>query len=124
MKRPSTSRILLSEQRGSRAQQLEFFAIVNLGVVQSLASGALTPAEAVQRFYHAANCAHVRRMLRSREANDVMSRGVQLPDVFDALGAEEARREFYLELEAIRVLSLKLLAKGRSPHRVGNRAAA
>lgn len=124
MKRPSTSRILLSAHRGSRAQQLEFFAIVNLGVVQSLASGALTPAEAVQRFYHAANCAYVRRTLRSKEANDAMSRGVQLPDLFDALGAEEARREFYLELEAIRVLSLKLLAKGRSLHRVGNRAAA
>jgi hypothetical protein len=118
MKALSTSRILLSEHRGSRAQHLEFFAIVNLGVVQSLASGALTPAEAVQRFYHAANCAYVRRTLRSKEANDAMSRGVQLPDLFDALRAEEARRELYQELEAIRVLCLKLLARGRSLHRL------
>jgi hypothetical protein len=88
--------------------------------VQSLASGALTPAEAVQRFYHAANCLHVRRTLRSKEANETMSRGVQLPDLFDALSAEEARREFYLELETIRVL----LARGRSVHRLSGRAAA
>jgi hypothetical protein len=118
MKRSSRSRILLSEHRGNRAQQLEFFAIVSLGIVQSLASGALTPTEALQRFYHAANCAYVRRALRSKGANDVMSRGVQLPDLFDALGAEEAQREFYLELEAIRILSLKLLARGRSLQRL------
>ena len=124
MNRRHTSRILLSEHRGSRALQIEFFAIVNLGIVQSLATGALTPDEAVQRFYHAANCSYVRRTLRSKEANEAMSRGVQLPDLFDAVHAEEARREFYHELEAIRVLCLKLLARGRSLKRLGNRAAA
>ena len=124
MNRRRLSRILLSENRGSRTQQLDFFAIVNLGIVQSLASGALTPAEASQRFYHAANCLYVRRVLRSREANESMSRGVQLPDLFEALNADEARREFYQELEAIRVLSLKLLARGRSLKRLGSRAAA
>ncbi len=118
-----TSRILLSENRGSRAERIEFFAIVNLGIIQSLASGALTPAEAVQRFYHAANCSHVRRTLRSKDANEAMSRGVQLPDLFEALGAEEAGREFYREIEAIRALSLKLLARGRSLHRPGRAAA-
>ena len=122
MTRHRTSRILLSDQRGSRAQRLEFFAIVNLGIAQSLASGALTPVEAVQRFYHSANCLYVRRTLRSKEANDAMSRGVQLPDLFDALDGEEARREFYHELEVIRTLCLKLLARGRSLARL--RAAA
>ncbi len=118
MNRLRTFRILLTEhRRGSRAEQIEFFAIVNLGIVQSLASGALTPAEAVQRFYHAANCSHVRRTLRSKDANEAMSRGVQLPDLFETLGAEEAGREFYREIEAIRALSLKLLAKGRSLQR-------
>ncbi len=97
---------------------------MNLGIIQSLASGALTPAEAVQRFYHAANCSHVRRTLRSKDANEAMSRGVQLPDLFEALGAEEAGREFYREIEVIRALSLKLLASGRSLHRPSHRAAA
>ena len=117
-----TSRILLSEHRGSRTQQLELFAIVNLGIVESLASGALAPAEVVQCFYHAANCLYARRTLRSKDVDDVMSRGVQLPDLFDALGAVEAHREFYRELETIRGLCLKVLAKARSLP--SNRAAA
>ena len=119
-----TFRIRLSENRGSRAERIEFLAIVNLGIIQSLASGALTPAEAVQRFYDAANCSHVRRTLRNKDANEAMSRGVQLPDLFEALGAEEAGREFYREIEAIRALCLKLLARGRSLHRPSHRAAA
>ena len=124
MSQSSTSRILLSEHRGARAQQIEFFAIINLGIVQSLASGALTPADAVQRLYHAANCLYARRTLRSKAANEAMSRGVELPDLFDALGAEEAQREFYRELETIRTLCLKLLASGRSLHRPSRRVAA
>jgi hypothetical protein len=42
-----------------------------------------------------------------------MSRGVQLPDLFDCLPPEEAQRELYHELETMRALSLQLLAKGR-----------
>jgi len=45
----------------------------------------------------------------------IYSHGVQLPDLFDSLSTEEARREFYHELETIRSLCLKLLEKGRSP---------
>jgi hypothetical protein len=43
-----------------------------------------------------------------------MSHGVQLPDLFESLPAEEARREFYRELEIIRTLSLKLLGEHRA----------
>jgi hypothetical protein len=92
---------------------LELFALVNLGLVQSLASGILSPDEAVERFYHADNCLYVQRHLRKREANAIMSRGVQLPDLFECLPAEEARREFYHELETIRALCLKLLGEKR-----------
>ena len=38
-----------------------------------------------------------------------MSRGLQLPDLFDCLPTEEAQREFLHELEIIRSLCLKLL---------------
>jgi len=38
-----------------------------------------------------------------------MSRGVQLPDVFEALPTEEAQQEFQRELAEMRSLSLKLL---------------
>jgi len=101
--------MILSALAGNLAQQLELFALVNLGLVQSLASGILSPAEAVERFYHADNCLYVQKHFRKREANAIMSRGVQLPDLFESLPAEEARREFYHELETIRVLCLKIL---------------
>ncbi|MBI2503094.1 MAG: hypothetical protein HYW07_07650 [Candidatus Latescibacteria bacterium] len=113
MKKRHLSRIVLAESSGESAQGLEFFALLNLGLVQSLASGVLSPTEAIQRFYHADNCFYVRRHFRNKEANAVMSHGVQLPDLFDSLSAEEAQREFYRELEAIRSLCLRLLEKER-----------
>jgi hypothetical protein len=106
--------MLLSAVPGKPPQQLEFFALVNLGLVQSLSSGVLTPTDALERFYHAENCLYVQKHLRKREANAIMSHGVQLPDLFEALPAEEARREFYHELETIRILCLKLLGECRS----------
>jgi len=109
-------RIALSEASGSLTQQLELFALLNLGLVQSLASGTLSVTEAIERFYHADNCLYVRKHLRNREANAIMSHGVQLPDLFDCLPPEEAQREFYHELETMRALCLKLLQKGRSRH--------
>ena len=123
MKQRHPSRVHLSEVPGSPPQQLELFALVNLGLVQSLASGILSPTEAVKRFYHADNCLYVRRHLRKKEANAIMSRGTQLPDLFDCLAAEEARREFYHELEIIRALCLELLAEKRS-RRIADRAVA
>lgn len=113
MKQRYPPRVLLSEVAGSSPQQLELFALVNLGLVQSLASGIISPVEAVERFYHADNCFYVQRHIRRREANAIMSRGIQLPDLFESLPAEEARREFYHELEAIRALCLKLLGEKR-----------
>ena len=114
MRRRLPMRITLSEAKGTPTHQLEFFALLNLGLVQSLASGVLTPTEAIHCFYHASNCLYVQRQLRRREARAIMSHGVQLPDLFACLPEEEARREFYHELEAIRTLCLKLLKKKTS----------
>jgi hypothetical protein len=113
MKKRYAHHMLLSEVSGPLRRQLELFALVNLGMVQSLASGILTPADAVKRFYHAENCLYVQKHLRKREANAIMSRGTQLPDLFECLPAEEAHREFYRELETIRALCLKLLGEKR-----------
>jgi len=107
--------------RGSE-EPLLLFALLSLGLVQSLASGVLTPEEAADRFFSADNCLFVRRHLRNRTADAIMSRGVQLPDLFTALPAAEARREFYAELELIRTLCLKLLGF-RWPHAAGRAAA-
>ena len=123
MKQSSLGRIFLAEVSGNHTQQLELFALLNLGLLQSLASGVLSPAEVVERFYHAENCLYVQKHFRQKNASAIMSHGVQLPDLFDCLPAEEARREFYHELEIIRSLCLKLLEKGRSPN-TADRAAA
>ena len=114
MKQSQSFRIVLSEAGSSPTQQLELFALLNLGMIQALASGVVSAAEAVRHFYHADNCLYVRKQLRNREANAIMSRGVQLPDLFESLSTEEAQREFCHELETMRSLCLKLLGNGRS----------
>lgn len=114
MKNRLQSRMVLSAEAGNLLQQLELFALVNLGLAQSLASGVLSPTEAVERFYHAENCLYVKKHFRKKEANAIMSRGVQLPDLFEALPPKDAQREFCHELETIRALCLKLLGEQRS----------
>lgn len=114
MKEWHAFRIILSEGGSSPTEQLELFAVLNLGLVESLASGVLSPTEAIQRFYHADNCLYVRKHLRNKEADAIMSHGVQLPDLFESLPVEEAQRQFYHELEAIRSLCLKLLERERA----------
>ena len=123
MKQHHSARIVLSATPGTVAQQREMFALLNLGLVQSLASGVLNPTEVVERFYHAENCLYVQKHFRQKEAHAIMSHGVQLPDLFEWLPAEEAQREFYHELETIRSLCLRLLEKQR-PSSAASRAAA
>jgi len=47
--------------------------------------------------------------LKEKIADQIMSHGVQLPDLFDALPAEEAQREFQREVTTMHSLCLKLL---------------
>jgi hypothetical protein len=123
MKQSPDPRILLAATKGDIAQQQELFALLNLGLIQSLASGIVSPTEAVKRFYHAENCLYVQKHFRQKDASTVMSHGVQLPDLFESLSAEEAGREFYHELEIMRSLCLQLLQRKRSS-RVAGRVAA
>jgi hypothetical protein len=116
-------RSIFSDASGDLPQQVELFALVNLGLVQALARGVLSATEAIQHFYNADNCLYVRTHFRNREANAIMSHGIQLPDLFDALSPEEAQRKFCHELETMRSLCLKLLEKGRSA-KVGDRVTA
>lgn len=83
-------------------------------MVHALASGALGTDDAVRWFYNAENCLFVRKQLKSKSADAIMSHGVQLPDLFDCLSPAEAQRQFTRELEESRQLCLKLLSPGRS----------
>ncbi|MCI0618693.1 hypothetical protein L0244_37420 [bacterium] len=106
--------IFLSEISGDLTQQLRYFALLNLGIVQSLASGVISATEAVQLFYNAENCLYVREHFRNKKANAIMSHGVQFPDLFEVLSAAEASREFFHELEAMQSLCMNLLATRRA----------
>jgi hypothetical protein len=102
-------RSLLAASGGTPAQQLALFALLNLGIIEALANGLLSATNALRVFFHTENCLFVRKQLRDKTADAIMSHGVQLPDLFDVLPREEAHREFQRELATMRALCLKLL---------------
>lgn len=113
MRKVNKFRVDLSEISGDSAKQLRYFALLNLGMVQSLASGIMSASEAIRLFYNAENCLHVKEHFRNKKADAIMSHGIQLPDLFEVLPADEAAREFFRELEAMRSLCTSLLATKR-----------
>jgi hypothetical protein len=94
---------------GDEEQTLAPFALLSLGIVASLRGGAMDAANAVRLFFHADNCIFVKRKLRSKMADEIMSRGVQLPDLFESLPVIEAQREFQRELDSMRMRCLDIL---------------
>ena len=96
-------------QEGNRHQQVASFALLCLGIIESLTNGLMSVTDALRLFFHAENCLFVRKHLKEKIADQIMSHGVQLPDLFDALPAEEAQREFQREVATMHSLCLKLL---------------
>jgi hypothetical protein len=99
----------LSTLAARQAQPMALFSVAALGIIESLAAGSMTPTEAIRTFFHGKNCRFVRSKLRDKRADEVMGRGVQLADLFDALPLEEAHREFQHELVAMKSLCHELL---------------
>ena len=100
---------LLPDVNGDIDRRLGLFALINLGVVELLANGRLSVDDVMQYFFHADNCQYVRKKLRDRIADKIMSHGVQLQDLFDVLPEHKAQQEFQRELASIRSLCLQLL---------------
>jgi len=100
---------LLSASDGTLAQQLTLFALLTLGIIESLANGVLSTTDALRVFFHPENSLFVRKQLCDKIADAIMSHGAQLPDLFEVLPTEEAHREFQRELVTMRSLCLKLL---------------
>ena len=78
-------------------------------MIESLANGLISAVDAVERFYFSDNCLYARKMMADKTADRIMSHGVQLPDLFAALPAEVAQREFLHELGTMKALCLALL---------------
>jgi len=93
---------------------LTLFAVTSLGIIESLASGSLTPTQATQAFFHGSNLRFVKTKLRNDRATEIMGRGVQLADLLDAMPVEEAHREFQHELQAMKSLCYELLEVERA----------
>jgi hypothetical protein len=99
----------LLSQASNTHQQVASFALLCLGIIESLTNGLMSVTDALRLFFHADNCLFVRKQLKEKIADQIMSHGVQLPDLFEALPAEEAQREFQREVTEIHSLCLKLL---------------
>jgi hypothetical protein len=108
MKNSINLQVLLS-QAVNREQQITSFALLCLGVIESLTSGSIGVSDAFRLFFHAENFLFVRKTLKEKVADQIMSHGVQLPDLFDVLPAEEAQRQFLYELTKMHALCLRLL---------------
>jgi hypothetical protein len=67
---------LLTAGGGTPAQQLALFALLNLGLIEALANGLLSAAHVLRLFFLAENCLYVRKHLRDKAADAIMSRGV------------------------------------------------
>ena len=99
---------LLATPQDVPAQPLEVFSLLTLGILEALANGLMSATDALRVFFHADNCLYVRKHLHNKMADAVMSHGVQLPDLFEALPVAEAHREFQRELATIRALCLQM----------------
>ena len=100
---------LLPGMERKPTEELALFALFTLGIIESLANGLLSATDAVRCFFNAENCLWIRKRFKKDLADRIMSHGVQLPDLFEALSAEESYREFQRELATMRSLCLKLL---------------
>ena len=87
---------LLPQSSQDQADRLTFFAFINLGFIESLANGLTSAAEAVDCFYFADNCIFVRKVLKDKTADRIMSHGVQLPDLSAALPPTRRNASFFM----------------------------
>src|SRR5262249_16928186 len=92
-----------------RAEELKLFARLIVGVIEELEQGFISASDAVRSIFHADNCLFVRKHFRTGLPDRIMSHGVQLPDLFDALSGELAYREFKHELATMRSLCIRIL---------------
>jgi hypothetical protein len=104
----------LAKITSGQQKPLALFAVTSLGIVDSLAAGSLTPTQAIRAFFHGKNIQYTKKKLNDERANEIMGRGVQLADLFDAMPVEEAHREFQHELQAIKALCYEVLEGERA----------
>lgn len=104
---------LLPSGKDDMSRQAEVFALLALGVLDAFEGGALSPDSARKRFFNGANCPYTHRALNRPDVEEVMSRGAELPDLFDALSLDDATHEAQEEIAAMRAACLRILTAER-----------
>lgn len=94
-------------------ERREVFALIVLGLLDSLEGRVLTTADVSALFFNVGNSRFVASTLGCIDAEEVMARGCQLADLFDAIDPDEARAELATEVAAIRTLCLAMLGTER-----------
>jgi len=110
---PLSLEAMLPAMTDDASRHLEIFALLTLGVLDAIEGGVLSPEASQHRFFTAANCLYARHALNHPDVDAIMSRGVEIPDILEALPPEEAAREVPVELEAMRAACLRILAGQR-----------
>lgn len=105
---------LLAGVENNTSKRREVLALLGLGLVELLTNGALGASEAVRVFFNIQNCQFVRKKLRDDVSDEFMSRGVQLPDLFQVLPERDVQREFQRALGCMKSLCVKLLEQPRA----------
>ena len=106
---PLSLESLLPAVTGDASRHLEIFALLTLGILDAMDEGVLSPESARDRFFTGENCLFTKRAMRHADVDAIMSRGVELPDLFDALPYDEALREAKVEIASMRAACLRLL---------------
>jgi len=104
---------ILTHEKFSREHNLGVFALLVLGILDSLVYGQIDTTDAIRLFFHVDNALYVRRYLKSKAAEEIMSRGVQLDDIFEILPPAESNRQFQLEVARMRTVCQKLINRKR-----------
>jgi hypothetical protein len=106
---PLSLETLLPAGVDDASRHLELFALLTLGVLDAMQAGVLTEEAARDQFFTGENCLFTKRTLRHPDVDSIMSRGVQLPDLFEALPPDIAVQESRGELAEMRAACLRLL---------------
>jgi hypothetical protein len=72
---------LLAASAATSTQQLVLVARLTLSMLESLANGVLSATDAIRVCFHAENGLFIRKQLRDRTADAIMSHGVVLYDI-------------------------------------------
>lgn len=89
------------------------FALIALGVIETIELGLLDTESAIPFFFHADNALFVRKEMRDKLAADVIGRGLQLSDLFTVLEPADANRALREQLAAMRAACRSLLGKAK-----------